>query len=53
MRCRAGAAVIAAGVCTYKLISDPVYDVIIDNDHGHFQALISANNQRSEEKVSS
>ena len=49
----AGAAVIDAGICTYKLISDPVYDVIIDNDHGHFQALISANNQRSEEKVSS
>ena len=43
----AGAVVVAAGFCTYKLISDPVYDVIIDNDHGHFQAMISANNQRS------
>lgn len=43
----AGAVVVAAGFCAYKLISDPVYDVIIDNDHGHFQAMISANNQRS------
>lgn len=43
----AGAFVVAAGVCAFALISDPVYDVIIDNDHGHFQAMISANNQRS------
>ena len=35
---------IVAGACAFALITDPVYDVIIDNDHGHFQAMISANN---------
>ena len=40
----AGAIVVAAGACAFALIIDPVYDVIIDNDHGHFQAMISANN---------
>ena len=40
----AGAAVVVAGAFAFALITDPVYDVIIDNDHGHFQAMISANN---------
>ena len=40
----AGAAVVVAGAFAFSLITDPVYDVIIDNDHGHFQAMISANN---------
>ena len=40
----AGAIVVDAGACAFALITDPVYDVIIDNDHGHFQAMISANN---------
>ena len=40
----AGAIVVDAGACAFALITDPVYDVIIDNDHGHFQAIISANN---------
>lgn len=40
----AGAIVVASGACVFALITDPVYDVIIDNDHGHFQAMISANN---------
>ena len=40
----AGSAVVVAGAFAFALITDPVHDVIIDNAHGHFQAMISANN---------
>lgn len=44
---------VCATVCVCNILKHPVYDAIIEKDHGHLQVLISANNQRSEEKVSS